>query len=395
MTVAHIIGIFSPEHGGPVVSLRNYVRGQTAGGLSVRIRTVEGYPDAGPAIRLPAPIDQKIFPLGWPTKLGRSPEMAAFLRNEGDADIYHLHGAWLRAMYYGFVEARRRGRPFLVEVNGSYQPFDLRRKSWRKHLVRMWFQDRMFQEAACLHVNSVKEANDLRDMGFEAPMVVIPAGFDFEEIDMRLSSLPGGLWPELANQPFFLYLARIHPSKGIGLLLDAWKELEAKHKETVLVIVGSGEPSHVAGFREQARRLGIEHRCVWKGFVSEDEKIWAYARANFYCLPSYTENFGNTVQEALGIGTAVLTTTGTPWTNLGDEGCGWVADCEPSSITASLERALRTPLPVLRDMGRTGRTYIQRAFSLDSVIGKQIATYRWLLGGAAPTEILFAGRPKK
>lgn len=140
MTVTHVIGIFSPEHGGPVVSLTNYARGQAAAGLTVRVRTVEGYPDAGAAVRLPAPIDQKVFRLGWPAKLGRSAEMAAYLRGESDADIYHLHGAWLRVMHYGFTEARRRRRPYLVQVNGSFQPFDLRRKSWRKRLVRRWFR---------------------------------------------------------------------------------------------------------------------------------------------------------------------------------------------------------------------------------------------------------------
>jgi glycosyltransferase involved in cell wall biosynthesis len=156
-----------------------------------------------------------------------------------------------------------------------------------------------------------------------------------------------------------------------------------------MVIVGSGTPEDVAAFREQSRRLGLEHRCLWKGFVTEDEKVRAYAQARFYCLPSYTENFGNTVQEALGVGTPVLTTTGTPWLELEKMGCGWVAECDVPSLTAKLACALALPTPALQAMGVRGRDYIKSGFSLDAVIDKQIRTYRWLLGGERPEDIWY------
>jgi glycosyltransferase involved in cell wall biosynthesis len=389
MTISHVIGIFSPEHGGPVVSLANYASGQAKAGLKVQIRTVEGYPNTGPAVRLPSPIDERVFPLGKPFKLGRSRAMSEFMRAESGPDIYHLHGAWLRAMYYGYREAIGRNKPYLVQVNGSYQPFDLKRKPWRKNIVRMWYQDRIFHRAKCLHVNSTKEAAEIRAMGFTAPIVVIPAGFDFVEMDHRLNSLPDNLWPELRTRPFFLYLARIHPSKGIGLLLQAWSELTQEFPDMTMVVVGGGERDHVAQFRAQAKDLGIEDRCLWKGFVTEDEKVWAYANARFYCLPSFTENFGNTVQEALGLGTPVVATNATPWTNLGKIGCGWVADCTVDSVRSELKLALSTPSSILREMGRIGRKYIMDGFSLESVINEQIRTYRWLLGEAPPPSCMY------
>lgn len=391
MIVTHVIGIFSPEHGGPVVSLENCARAQVAAGWDVRIRTLEGYPGVGRAVRLTAPIDQRVFPIGWPAKLGRSRPLAAFLQRESDADVYHLHGAWLRAMFYGYQEAARRGRPYLVQINGSYQPFDLGRKAWRKRLVRWWYQDRILREAACLQVTSDQEAGEVRGLGFDNPIVVVPAGFDFAAMDHRCASIAAAPWPELAGRPFFLYLARIHPSKGIGLLLDAWKEIEGRHPETTLLIVGSGERGHVAEFRAKARRLGLERRCVWKGFASEDEKIWAYANARFYCLPSYTENFGNTVPEALGLGTPVLTTTATPWRALAAMDCGWITECEIAALTAGLVRALGTPVGRGREMGRLGRDYVRRNFSRAAVLEKQLRVYRWLLGGERPTDLIHAG----
>ena len=389
MKITHVIGIFSPEHGGPVVSLTNYVAGQVAAGLTVRVRTIEGYPDVSPAIRLPAPVDQRVFPVGWPAKMGRSAALSQQMAREDSPDIYHLHGAWLRVMYYGYREANRRKKPYLVQVNGSYQPYDLRRKPWRKRLFRLWFQDRIFHEATCLHVNSLKEALELKQMGFKRPMVVIPAGFHVAEAKKNLALLPAaGVWPELEDRPFFLYLARVHPNKGIGLLLEAWAQLAKEFPEHKLVIVGTGEPDYVAQYRLQAKRSGIGDRCLWKGYVSDLEKTWAYAHASFYCLPSFTENFGNTVQEALGFGTPVLTTTETPWTELERLGCGWIAEPTTASLGTKLAAALRTTEKERRTMGELGRLYIEQEFSLDSVIAKQVATYQWLLGGPAPSIVV-------
>lgn len=375
-----------------MVSLTNYALGQVAAGVVVRLRTVEGYPDISPAVRLPPPIDEKVFPLDWPSKLGRSRALRRFLRGEQSADIYHLHGAWLRTMYYGCLEAKRRSRPYLIQINGSYQPYDLRRKPWRKRIARVWFQDQMLQEATCLHVNSLREARQLRDLGFDRPTVIIPAGFDTVGAEaLAAKTRDVQCWPDVPSGSFFLYLARIHPNKGIDLLLEAWRRLAGKYRDLKLLIVGTGEPRHVRWCEEMITRLGIADRVIWRGFVSEEEKAWCYIHSRFYCLPSHTENFGNTVQEALGYSTPVLTTTETPWENISEEHCGWIAECTSDGIAAQLDRALSRSNSELRKMGACGRALIEKDYSLNSVIQKQVKTYQWLMGGEAPQEILFKG----
>jgi glycosyltransferase involved in cell wall biosynthesis len=229
----------------------------------------------------------------------------------------------------------------------------------------------------------------MRSLGFGGPMVVIPAGFDVEGAESFGNSVDGTQpWPEIKPKSYFLYLARIHPNKGIELLLEAWRRLAPGFPETKLVIVGAGEADYVQRFRGILNSPGLSGRCEWKGFVCEVEKAWCFRHARFYCLPSYTENFGNTVQESLGFGTPVLTTTETPWSELPAEDCGWLSSCDLESVTVELGRALSVSDDRLAAMGRNGVAYIRREFSLDSVIAKQIATYRWLLGGASPDAIL-------
>jgi glycosyltransferase involved in cell wall biosynthesis len=239
------------------------------------VRTVEGYPNTSPATLIGGLVDQKVFRIDWPAKLGRSSELSKALASESAADVYHLHGAWLRAMYYGYREAKQRHRPYIIQINGAYQPYELNRKSWRKRLVRKWFQDRILEEAFCLHVNSILEAQQIRAAGFKKPIVVIPAGFRIPSNDIEFCR-PRELKSDTG--PFFLYLARIHPNKGIELLLRGWAELAQSFPEIRLIIAGGGEPDYVSYCLELIRSLGLVNRCEWLGFVSEAEKSWLLAK---------------------------------------------------------------------------------------------------------------------
>src|SRR5262245_25618225 len=128
MNISHIQGIFSPEHGGPTQTLSNYARFQVAGGHRVSIWALEGFPHISPAMRLDPPVEMNVFQVEKPARLGGSTTMQRRLRNADSPDMYHLHGAWLRAMHYGALEARRRDRPFVLEIMGMYEPWCLQQK---------------------------------------------------------------------------------------------------------------------------------------------------------------------------------------------------------------------------------------------------------------------------
>jgi glycosyltransferase involved in cell wall biosynthesis len=387
LKIDHFIGIFSPEHGGPVVSCRNYVMGQARRGCDVTLFTLEGYPRTSSAVRLLPPVKQRVARVEWPEKLGASRGLRRMARQSPTADVYHLHGIWLRAMFYGYQESRVRARPYLIEINGALDPLELAAKPWRKRLIRSWFQDRMLREAACLHVNSKREAGHLRDLGFAGPLAIIPAGFNREEFD-ALGEKAEQIVPPwagaLAGRRVLLYLARIHPAKGIDDLLTSWCELARQFPEWDLLIVGPGEKSEIEERTARMAVAGVADRCHWVGMVSDIERAWAYRRADLYVLPSHKENFGNTVQEALGSGTAVLTTKATPWGELEAWGCGWLCDDNAESLGRALGVSLAETTESLKQRGAIGRRRILDDFSLDEVVTQQIAVYSWMAGGVRP-----------
>jgi glycosyltransferase involved in cell wall biosynthesis len=392
MLVEHIQGIFSPEHGGPTLSLRNFAIGQTQRGAKVRVRVLEGYPNTSAALRLPSSIDQMIFPVEFPRVSGRSAPMKRFLRQETDPDVYHLHGSWLFAMKYGIEEALRRRRPHVVAMMGSYQPEELARKPWRKRLFRAWFQDRLLRQAACIHVNSVMEAEQLRDLGFKRPLAPIPVGFDTQAADENEAKVSehtpafAANWEK--NERFVLFLARVHPNKGIELLVDAWKELALEHGDVRLVVAGPITPAYRAALVQRMQAWPVSSRPELLGYIDELTKAWLYKHAAVYCLPSYSENYGATIQDALGHGVPVITTRHTPWRNLEAQRVGWLTETTASAVAERLREALSLSPAERAAMAQKARAWVRAEYSLATVIEMQLDLYRWMRGGSIPGFVL-------
>ena len=360
---------------------------QAQRGHKVSVYTLDGYPGSSAVMHLPPEVKLHVHPVGWPSRFGVSRALQRDVESNDAADVYHLHGIWHRAQYYAYKKAKREKRPYLIEVNGALDPLELANKPWRKRFVRSWFQDRMMREASCIHVNSLREAHHLRELGFKAPIVIIPAGFneaEFHGLQERSKAAAPAWAAGLEGRNVLLYLARIHPAKGIGELLQAWSSLAAQNPGWTLVVVGPGDQHEVDSGKAFCRKAGIEGQCVWAGLVSDIERAWAYCRADFYVLPSHKENFGNTVQEALGYGTPVLTTRSTPWIELEQWQSGWLCDDNAASLTNALQKILGLSPEIRRKMGESGNKVMFERFSLDYVAEQQIATYGWLRGGPPP-----------
>jgi glycosyltransferase involved in cell wall biosynthesis len=229
------------------------------------------------------------------------------------------------------------------------------------------------------------EGDNLRKLGFRQPIAVIPCGVDTQLIAQRLQALDQvDRWSDLARRPFVLFLSRIHSIKGVELLLDVWKALIRDFPEWTLVLAGAGDPAYVEACRKRAREHGIEKHCVWAGHVSELEKSWLYAKAAFYVLPSYSENYANTVVEALAHGTPVLTTPYTPWEILTSRECGWIADTTPKALGAAMHAALKMDSARRRQMGQKGQRLVEEGYSESFTSQCLEDSYLWLLGGTRP-----------
>lgn len=313
-----------------------------------------------------------------PETLGWSASMAKVIRDT-KPDIVHLHGLWQGISQSVVSVERSNGIPFLLTVHGMLGEIPLTYSPIKKRIARVLFQQAAFNRAKCLHVTSQSEAKEIRAYGLKNPICVIPNG---------VSNLD---CPELSTEPKHrrqvLSLGRLHPKKGLDILIDAWADLETDFKDWELCIVGPDENGYKSTLETQIKSLGLK-RCFVKGPVYDQQKLVAMAQADIFALPTRSENFALTVGESLMLEVPVLSSKGAPWQGLELEKCGFWIDLNKNSFSMSLRRMMMLPSGELKEMGKRGRKWMQRDFSWTAVAGSLIATYSWMLSvGPLPASI--------
>jgi glycosyltransferase involved in cell wall biosynthesis len=172
------------------------------------------------------------------------------------------------------------------------------------------------------------------------------------------------------------------------MLLAAWKRI--RPQGWTLEIAGSGEPRHEAEVRDIIRRLQL-HEVSLVGDLRGVQKWRFLANADLFVLPTFSENFGVAIAEAMAAGIPVITTRGTPWRALRDERMGWWIDADEHALATALREATSEPLAALHDRGQRARHYAMKTFGWPAIGQRMMACYEWVLGiGPATQDIEFA-----
>jgi glycosyltransferase involved in cell wall biosynthesis len=291
-------------------------------------------------------------------------------------DIIHNHGMWqMNAVYPGRVAARY-DVPYVVSPRGTWSPWSMAQGSWIKKPFWSLIQRPSVESAACFHATADSEYEDIRRLGFNQPVAVISNGVDIPPYIERTD----GAFRTL------LFLGRIHPKKGLDMLLPAWAAVQSRFPTWRLRIVGSDDGYHgSSGYLEKLKRLAVilkVERVEFSGALLGIEKWDAYADAELFVLPTYSENFGMSVAEALASGTPVLVTKGAPWSSLKDQGAGRWIEIGIDPLVAGLEELLGQDTQQLRLMGNQGRNWMIRDFSWLSIGHQMAELYKWLTEGS-------------
>ena len=229
----------------------------------------------------------------------------------------------------------------------------------------------------CFHVTAVSELEDLRALGYSQPVAVVSNGVDIPPHDRRKFRGEGEFT--------VLFLARLHPIKGLEDLLRAWARLEEKHKgEIRLIVAGPDENGYGVKMEALASELGLRG-VSFAGAVFGAEKSALYESADIYVLPTHSENFGLTVAEALAHRTPVVTTKGAPWEGVVEHRCGWWIDRGVEPLVEALDTSIQMERDTLSEMGSRGYDWMAEDFSWGSVARRMQCVYRWLEGdGSRP-----------
>lgn len=381
LVVAHTIAGMNPSAGGPIRSVAGLCAGLAAAGCETHLFYFAGN-DASPSesFELDNVILHPIASFGQ-GYLRQFFVLQYFreLSKSGRTKPFHAiqdHGIWLPSNLVSAIFASRYRVPRVLSIHGALAPWAINFKGTKKKVAWWLYQSDVIRRASVIRATSLAEYEHVRSLGITTPVAVIPNGV----------SLPRNLAiHSKRHHPIrtALFLGRIHPVKGLINLIHAWAAVRPANWR--LLIVGPVEQGHDDEIKEVSLSLGLNDQVHLMGEIDDKQK-WQYLdQANLLVLPSFTENFGMVVVEALAVGIPVLTTRGTPWRELIEEQCGWWVEPTVEGLAGGIRSATNMNEEQLRLMGTRGKRLTERKYLWSSIALQMMELYMWLgTGGDRP-----------
>jgi glycosyltransferase involved in cell wall biosynthesis len=385
MKLLHVAATYLPatRYGGTIVSVHGLCRALTRRGHDVHVYTtsVDGSRDSSVPHNTAVDVDGVqvwYFKSEHLRRLYVAPALGAMLRGHvADFDLVHTHAIYLWPLWSAARSARRAGVPYVVSPRGMLEKELIEQKSllWKAALIG-FFERRTLEEAAAIHVTSRREAEEAGAFGFDLPpFCEIPNGVELEPPGGQPSPAIAAI---VSEGPYALYLGRINWKKGLDRLLRALTL--APH--TRLVLAGNDDEGYRRTLEPMATALGVSSRIVFAGEVHGGDKTLLLQQADLLVLPSYSENFGNVVLEAMAAGRPVVVTNEVGVADLVREsGAGIVADGREESLGGAIAR-LTGDAGLRATIGAQGRVAASR-FTWDAVAGQMEALYERVSAGRA------------
>jgi glycosyltransferase involved in cell wall biosynthesis len=399
MRILHVINSLNPSSGGPTTACASLAAGQALLGHDVAVFGYRHVPSEADirvqlsGIRGISALEFLLQPV--PSKLERLLSSQAGAVAEtlvGRCDVVHLHGLWEPLLLRVASACRREGVPYVLAPHGMLSDWSLSEKALKKKVALAVAFRKLVTGASALHALSEHDRECILRAGFHANVDVLPNGVFLEDIDPPPAT--GAFLarhPELNGDPYILFLARLHPVKGLDLLAEAFATLCKKHARLRLVIAG---PDFGAGgpLKEQVARLGVSDRVHLVGPLYGVEKKEAMAGALCFCLPSFHEGFSMSIAEAMAARTPAVFTTNCHLPEVGAAGAAEVIERTVPELTAALDRVVSDPAH-RAELSRRGRAMVEERYTWPAIARGAVASYTRVVAASRRSNSPYADGP--
>jgi len=358
MKILHVIPSLGIQNGGPPKACLEMARAMRDRGHQVSIFTgwAGDANDRGRPEDVPMPesvpgtvvhdgVEITFFPNTRLPVWAWMPEMSRALRDRvRDFDVVHVHSLYLHTTKAAAEACQRAGVPYIIRPHGSLDPYLVNRSRGRKRVMELLYQNRAFRRAAAVHYTAEEERRLAEPYVHGARGFVAPLGVDLSAFDDLPA--PGRFrerFPELAGKRLMLFFGRLHFKKGLDLLVDAFARLAAAYPDLHLVVAGPDD-----GYGEEVRgwvaERGLADRVLFTGLLTGEDKRAVLVDSEVFVLPSYTENFGMAILEALCCRLPVVISD---QVNIQDDvatgQAGLVVPCDAERVAEATDRVLADP----------------------------------------------------
>ncbi|MEG4586352.1 hormogonium polysaccharide biosynthesis glycosyltransferase HpsP [Microcoleus sp. MOSTC5] len=401
MRILQIIPSISLVYGGPSQMVLGLSAALASRGADVTIITTDSNGDIG-QIPLDVPLNQPIKQNGYQIIYFRCSPFRRYKfslsllqwlnENAKQFDLAHIHALFSPVTTFAATIARYRHLPYIIRPCGMLDPADLQKKKRLKQIYAALLERPNLAGAAAIHFTSKQEAKISERFGVGSTgKMPVPRNLDFtgkmpvpRDLVIPLG-VTAGLFPKRlrgeSQVPIILFMSRIEPKKGLDLLIPALESILETGVEFHFILAGSSpqDADYETKIKVQIQNSSLAKYTTITGFVSGDLKRELLTKADLFVLPSYYENFGIAVAEAMAAGVPVAISDRIHIAeDIQQAEAGWVEPLEIGAIANSIKSALLNPQERQR-RGLNGKEYAEKHYNWEAIAQQTIDAYQQIL----------------
>lgn len=387
MKILQVIPSVSPALGGPTEVVLNLVKALREGGVDAEIVTTND----NDTNLLDVPLNQRIeyeqVPVWFLPRFNPpikqyifSPAITNWLwQNIRNYDILDNHYLFSYSSTCAGAIARWQNVPYTVRTMGQLAPWALAQSRLKKQVYSFLIERHNLNRAAAIHCTSDGEVEDVRNFGIKTPTVTLPLGVNQPDIWPQAKQKIRQIYGIDRETPIVLFLSRLHYKKRPDLLIKSVKNLVAKEYKFHLLLAGSGETDYLNYLQELVGDLGLTGNITFTGFVTGQDKDAILQGSDIFVLPSFSENFGIAVAEALAHGLPVIIT---PDIQIAPEiataKAGLVVPGEEEALANAIAQLLASPQQ-RQIIGENGKNLVKQRYSWSTIAANLADVYRSII----------------
>ena len=307
----------------------------------------------------------------------------ALKKNLSLFDLIYICGVWSYPTTIAAYYSKLYRKPYIFSPRGMLYPVTLNRKWFKKHLYYQFIMKNCLESASAIHYTSEDEAEKTHHfLNLKNRIMIIPNGIELSGFSdlTNISTLKTEI-PHLKDKKVILFLGRLTWGKGLDMLVRAYAMLRKDIKDVHLLIVGIDDKNYSKKIKKWVRENQMDSNTdvTFTGMLTGKDKLRAYKACDIFVLPSYSENFGMAVVEAMACGAPVIISN--------KVGIHKEIECNKAGIVVepnaqSLYQAMKLLLEnagLRKEISINGRKMAEEYYDIDKVADKMITAYQEIL----------------
>ncbi|RJQ43497.1 MAG: glycosyltransferase [Nitrospiraceae bacterium] len=383
------------QYGGPIVSVHNLNKTLIKAGIDVTVYATNAGLNGTVQVNREVTVDglkviyfdflkyfEFVGSTGWQLSLSLN---NALKKNLKSFDLVHIHAVWNYPSGAAAHYCRKYDKPYMITPRGMLYPYTLGKMGWKKLPYFKLITKRDLRSASAIHYTTEDELEKCHSyLGLRNKAVVVPNGIDISEF----TSLPSpdilkARYPALSNKKVILFLGRISWKKGLDVLVKAFASVKKRRDDVHLLIAGNDEGGYVKKVRKWLKDEGISKDATFTGLLEGSAKLEAFAGSDLFVLPSYSENFGMAVIEAMACGLPVIISDQVGiYREVINAEAGVVISPDATELAKALANMLDDPDNNIK-FKENSRKLVSERFTWDKISGQMMQIYESMIRSKA------------